>query len=281
MLDSVGNSMLKLSMMSSTAGRVPAQQVIEIAKASNLKGIEWINSHGSSGKELKKLVDDANLQSVAYTMYDETFVNREKGYLDKFKEHLEIAVDANVPHMMIPPFGRVDSKGLSEDRKEWIEYFSEVYPLAKAAGMTLTLESTGLPNSPIVTANEILEVLAAVPQLKVVFDNGNTFTADNPLTAYKKLLPYITHVHLKDNHISNIEKEGFSLRRNNKYMRSALIGTGNQDLKGFLNLLKETNYDSWITLESSDPDKIIPITEALKGNVELINQWELEGGANE
>ena len=179
--------------------------------------------------------------------------------------------------MMIPPFGRVNSKGILEDRKEWIEYFAEVYPLAQAAGMTLTLESTGLQDSPIVTADEILEVLQAVPQLKVVFDNGNTATADNPLSAYKRLLPWIIHVHLKDNHISEIKKEGFLIRRNNQYMRSALIGTGNLDLKSFLRLLKDTNYNSYITLESSDPNKVIPIKESLKGNVRLINQWEDEG----
>ena len=269
--------MFNFSMMSSTAGRVSAKEVVEIAQYSNLTGIEWINSHGSTGKELKKLVDDAGLQSVAYTMYDESFVNREKDYLDHFKAHLEIAVDANVPHMMIPPFGRVNSKGILEDRKEWIEYFAEVYPLAQAAGMTLTLESTGLQDSPIVTADEILEVLQAVPQLKVVFDNGNTATADNPLSAYKRLLPWIIHVHLKDNHISEINRDGFLIRRNHQYMRSALIGTGNLDLKSFLRLLKDTNYNSYITLESSDPNKVIPIKESLKGNVRLINQWEEEG----
>lgn len=268
--------MLKLSMMSSTAGRVPAKKVVEIAKSSNLQGIEWINSHGSTGKELKKLVEDSDLTCVAYTMYDESFVNRENNFLDKFKEHLEIAIDANAPHMMIPPFGRVNSKGLVEDRKEWIEYFSIVYPIAKAAGMTLTLESTGLANSPIVSANEILEILNAVPGLKVVFDNGNTFTADDPIEAYKKLQPWIVHVHLKDSYVQDTIKEGFLIRRNNKYMRSALIGHGDQDLRTFLKLLNDSDYNSWITLESSDPNKVIPIDEALKANVNLITQWELE-----
>ena len=269
--------MLKLSMMSSTAGRVPAEKVVEIAKYSGCGGIEWINSHGSTGKELRKLVESAGLVTAAYTMYDEAFVNRENNYLDKFKEHLEIAVDAGAPHVMIPPFTRVNSKGLEEDRKEWTEYFAEVYPLAEAAGMPLTLESTGLPDSPIVKADEILEVLHAVPGLKVVFDNGNTFSADEPLSACRKLFPWTIHVHLKDNHISDEPDGRAMLKRNGKYMRPALIGTGKQDLRGFLRLLQELRYDRWITLESSDPDKIIPISESLKGNVELVNRWEQEG----
>ena len=49
--------MFNFSMMSSTAGRVSAKEVVEIAQYSNLTGIEWINSHGASGKELKKLVE--------------------------------------------------------------------------------------------------------------------------------------------------------------------------------------------------------------------------------
>ena len=269
--------MLKLSMMSSTAGRVPAEKVVEIAKYSGCGGIEWINSHGSSGKELRKLVDDSGLKTVAYTMYDETFVNRESNYLDKFKEHLEIALDAGAPHVMIPPFARVDSKGLEEDRKEWTEYFAEIYPLAKAAGMPLTLESTGLPDSPIVKADEILEVLEAVPGLKVVFDNGNTFSADDPVSAYRKLLPWIIHVHMKDSYISDVPCEKAILRRNGKYLRPALIGQGDYDLCGFLKLLQETGYDRWITLETSDPERIVPIQEALKTVAERVTHWEQEG----
>lgn len=269
--------MLKFSMMSSTAGRVPAEKVVEIAKYCGLKGIEWINSHGCNGKELRKLVDDSGLKTVAYTMYDETFVNRESNYLDKFKEHLEIALDAGAPHVMIPPFARVDSKGLEEDRKEWTEYFAEVYPLAEAAGMPLTLESTGLPDSPIVKADEILEVLEAVPGLKVVFDNGNTFSADDPVSAYRKLLPWIIHVHMKDSTVLDSPCDGAILRRNGKYMRSALIGDGDLDLCGFLSLLESTGYDRWITLETSDPERIIPIQEALKTVAERVNFWEQEG----
>lgn len=269
--------MLKLSMMSSTAGRVPAEKVIEIAKFSGLKGIEWINSHGSNGKELRKLVEKSGLKTVAYTMYDETFVNRESNYLDKFKEHLEIAVDAGAPHLMIPPFARINSKGLAEDRKEWTEYFAEVYPFAKAAGMTLTLESTGLPDSPIVKADEILEVLEAVPGLKVVFDNGNTFTADEPFSAYRKLLPWIIHVHMKDSSVLDSPCDRAILRRNGKYMRAALIGDGDLDLCGFLSLLESTGYDRWITLETSDPERIIPIQDALKTVAERVNCWEQEG----
>lgn len=81
---------------------------------------------------------------------------------------------------------------------------------------------------------------------------------------------------LKDNHIFNKPDGRAMLKRNGKYMRPALIGTGNQDLRGFLTLLKENGYDRWITLESSDPDRVIPIADALKGNVELVKRWEQE-----
>ena len=268
--------MFKLSMMSSTAGRVPAEKVIEIARKSGISGIEWINSHGSSGKELRQLVCDSGLKTVGYTMYDETFVNRGSDYLDRFKEHLEIAVDAESPQMMIPPFGRINSKGMEEDRKEWIGYFQEVYPLAEAAGMMLTLESTGLPDSPIVSAAEHLEVFESVPGMKLVFDNGNTFCADDPLTAYQKLFPRIIHIHLKDTYISDIS-DGISLRtRNGKFTRQAMIGRGQQDLRSFLKLVDDSGYDGWITLESSDPERKIPITKVLINNISLIRSWEKE-----
>ena len=269
--------MLNLSMMSSTAGRVPAARVVEIAGASGCGGIEWINSHGSSGKELRKLVSDAGLKTVAYTMYDESFVNREADYLDRFKEHLEIAVDAEAPHIMIPPFARVNSKGLEEDRKEWIGYFEEIFPLAEAAGIPLTLESTGLPDSPIVSAEEHLEVFRHVPGLKLVFDNGNTFCADDPLNAFQTLLPWIIHVHLKDTYISDVS-DGISMKkRNGKYTRQAMIGRGQQDLRTFLKLVSAVGYNRWITLESSDPERKIPITEVLINNISLIRSWEKEG----
>jgi sugar phosphate isomerase/epimerase len=209
-------------------------------------------------------------------MYDETFLNRGAEYLDRFKENLEIAVESEAPLMMIPPFARNGNMGPESDRREWIGYFSEIFPLASKARIPLALESTGLLDSPIISADDILEVLHAIPGMKVVFDNGNTSTADDPLAAFERLLPWIIHIHFKDSQISDVSKAGFTVRRNGKYMRQASIGTGSQDLHAIFRMLKETGYDKWITLESSDPDRSIPIKDVLKENIRLIKLWEKE-----
>jgi sugar phosphate isomerase/epimerase len=268
--------MIKLSMMSSVAGRVSAQEVVNKAIECGFDAVEWITGHGSNGKRLRKLVSDVNLEISAYTMYDESFVQRDSNYLERFKENLEIAVEANAPLMMIPPFGIINQTDLKAGRQEWIKYFAEVYPLAQNANMPLALESTGLADSPITSADEIFEVLNNVPGMKLVFDNGNISTADEPLSAFKRLQPWIIHVHFKDNIISDVNKDGFLVRRNGKYMRSVAIGKGCQDLRSIYKMLKADQYDKYITLESSDPDRIIPIAKVLKENIRLISIWDKE-----
>jgi hypothetical protein len=41
-------------------------------------------------------------------------------------------------------------------------------------------------------------------------------------------------------------------------------------------MLKADQYDKYITLESSDPDRIIPIAKVLKENIRLISIWDKE-----
>ena len=154
-------------------GRFTPEQIVATATACGMEAIDWVSTHHTEPAELRKISEDAGLRIAAHTMIKEKFLRRETDYLDEFKASLDDACILGAPVLMLPPFPRIRQVSLEDDRKAWTEYYAQALPLARKAGVTLTLESTGMINSPIVTVSEALEVLRNVPGLKLTLDHGN------------------------------------------------------------------------------------------------------------
>ena len=141
---------------------------------------------------------------------------------------------------------------MEDDRKRYAEYYAKGCELAKAAGVQLTLESTGFLESPITTAEECLEILKQVPDLRVTFDQGNVATADDPESAFLKLRDYVVHFHLKDWLIYDNQVPGSDLKRCGKYFSDVMIGEGDMDIKGFWQLTNEREKALYVNPETKD-----------------------------
>ena len=145
---------MKLCMMSCMMGRFTPEQIVATATACGMEAIDWVSTHHTEPAELRKISEDAGLRIAAHTMIKEKFLRRETDYLDEFKASLDDACILGAPVLMLPPFPRIRQVSLEDDRKAWTEYYAQALPLARKAGVTLTLESTGMINSPIVTVSE-------------------------------------------------------------------------------------------------------------------------------
>ena len=243
---------MKICMMSVMMSEHPVEEIVKVAKLCNMDAIDWIGLHGKTAAELKKLCDDAGLYIAAHTMIKWGFVNGNKNYMDEFKASLDDACTFNAPVLMLPPFARKEQQSMADDRKRYAEYYAAGCELAKAAGVQLTLESTGFLESPITTAEECLEILKQIPDLRVTFDQGNVATADDPESAFLKLRDYVVHFHLKDWLIYDKPVPGSDLKRCGKYFSDVMIGEGDMDIKGFWQLTNEREKALFVNPETKD-----------------------------
>ncbi|MBW3621946.1 MAG: sugar phosphate isomerase/epimerase [Armatimonadetes bacterium] len=122
-----------------------------------------------------------------------------------------------------------------------IELFHEPLRTAKEAGVTLLLENEH--DCYMSTGEETAILLNALaPEgLRCVWDPGNAYRAgETPYpNGYEALKPFITHVHLKDLHVS--EDGGYHW---------VPIGEGDIDYEGHLNALNRDGYSGVISLET-------------------------------
>lgn len=246
---------MKLCMMSVMMGEMSPESIVSYAVECGMTGIDWITLHHSTAKYLKKISDDAGLQIAAYTPLDSSFVNRISDGLDELKKAIENACILGAPNMVIPPFPLANQKSMSEDRKCWIGFYEKAMPLVQDAGLVLCIESTGFRNSPVASGTELLEVVKAVPGLKIAFDNGNTATADDMTTAFEMVQENVVHFHLKDWKIYHTIHPGSDLKRTGKYYQDCVIGEGNLDLVTFLKQHVLPVYNGFFNLEASDPSR--------------------------
>lgn len=241
---------MKICMMSLTMQNSTPEEIVELAAQCNMGSVDWITTHKSDPAWLGKISRDSGLEVAAYTPLDNAYINGEDGWKDEFKYSLEAAVAMGAPVMMVPPFALKKHPDLAEGRKYWTDFYAWATPLAKDAGVILTLESTGFLTSPITTADENLEVLKQVPDLRVTFDNGNIETAEDAKTAYGKLKDYIVRFHLKDWKISDTEFPGSDKKRNGKYFAMSAIGEGSLDLRGLWDVVVPEQKEFTVNLET-------------------------------
>jgi sugar phosphate isomerase/epimerase len=265
---------MKICMMSLMMEESPIEEIVRVAKACNMEAIDWIGLHDKKASELKNLCDNEGLYIAAHTMLKWGFINDDPNYLDEFKSSLEDAVTLGAPVLMLPPFARANQTSFEDDRKRYTEYYAKAYELSSKAGVTLTLESTGFPNSPITTADECLEILNQVPGLMVTFDQGNVATADDPIEAFKKLRKYTVHFHVKDWCVSDVAKEDYELKRCGKYFGSATIGQGDMNMKEFWQMTTSEERQIFVNPETRDwtgkKDPLLVFQEVCK----VMRSWE-------
>ena len=264
---------MNLCMMSCMMYDASPETIVKTAIDCGMNAIDWVTTHNQDPRYLRKLCEDAGLKIVAHTMLKQKFLQRNNDYLDEFRESLDDACTLGAPILMLPPFARENQISMEDDRKAWIEYYAKALPLAQQAGITLTMESTGIHNSPIVTTEEVLEVLRAVPGLKLTLDHGNMQTACDATAAYPLLKDYVVHFHLKDWKIYDSAQPDTTLKRNGKYFANAVIGQGDLDLKGFWNHVDEAGRQLYVNLETKDFSEKQDTPAVLMQVSDLLRHW--------
>ena len=253
---------MKISMMSmvmSEKGFSP-EEIVRTAVDCRMEGIDWVGEHHTPAAVLKKYCDDAGLPVVAYTPLIGNPPWTEDEFVERFKRALDFGVALDAPVMMIPVC-KLDRGSRELDRAKWIEAFARVTPLACQAGITLTFEAMGISMSPIQSADECLEVLKAVPDMRITFDTGNVETVEDPVISYCKLADKVVHAHLKDFLCAPAPMDDgeWHLSLNQKYYKQVEFGKGSSDLQTMWQTMKALGYQGFVNFETSSVEIPLPV----------------------
>jgi sugar phosphate isomerase/epimerase len=163
------------------------------------------------------------------------------------------------------PTGNKETESRDHARANWIEGLKKAVPVARNAGIVLTVENFPGKHSAFVTAEDFLQAHREIPQLRLTYDSGNAASGENPSYSFRKTFPYTVHAHFKDWYISDQPKEGYREMLNGKYFKPALIGEGEIEHTKILKEMKEKNYDKYINIEyEGNQDPYEGIRKAVK-----------------
>lgn len=119
-------------------------------------------------------------------------------------------------------------------------------------GITTSIENHGYY---IQGSDRVQMLLNAVdrPNFKTTLDVGNFMCIDeDPLSAVKKNLKYASMIHLKDFYLRPYDQnpgEGWFPTYSGNYLRGAIVGHGDIDMRGIIKFIKESGYDGFISIE--------------------------------
>ena len=226
------------------------------AQKLGVDGIDFVQprSHGLSMSELRKICLDNGIQPVCSTVFNSAADPgmTKEAWLENTRRIIDDAAELDTGKIMLPTSGR---KGLSREecRKLWLELLAKAVEMGEACGIAVSIESyvVDMEWSPFISSQDILEGIRQVPNLKVTFDSGNHFLAEDMVEAYRRLAPYIVHVHLKDwERLPSLEEKSL-LMGDGHFYRMVPIGRGLVDNRSLLRIMEQDGLSLYYDLEYS------------------------------
>lgn len=230
-------------------GRFDLAGMCRVGRGLGIDGVDIV-SHSFSPLDpalIRKTVEDHGQKVVCYTCFPKlnkpTPEQRAPG-IEEVKKAVEIAKILGTDKIMIHTPG---DHGTSADecRSNWIHGLQEALPLARAAGLSVCIES--IMGSPLAKSREMLQAVRTVPGLKLVFDQGNVFgSGEEPLLFLGACKDHVVHVHFKDGRWrEETTKEG----KRTRHYSNELIGEGAIDHAAILRAMRDAGYAGHIDIE--------------------------------
>ncbi len=177
-------------------------------------------------------------------------VERVKAYVD-LAETLGITLMRHdvVAHGAVPGD---DTPAFEEALPRIVAASKEIAQYAAEHGVTTSLENHGFF---VQSSDRVRRIVLAVdePNFKTTLDVGNFVCVDeDPAAAVPANLPYASIVHFKDFYIRPADAdpgEGWFRSRGGKYLRGAVVGNGDIDLRSVAASIKASGYDGFASIE--------------------------------
>ena len=244
------------------------KELISLAKELGFDGIEFAEIHTPEGmtkeeyaKELRAECEKQGVEAVQYSVGAD-FIYGSDGDLEKEIERLKgevlIAYALGVKGMRHDATGgyRDEDKkhnGFEQALPRIVKGYREVTDFAEKHGIRTMIENHGYFCQ---DSDRVERIITGVnhKNFGALIDMGNFLCADeNPVNAVSRLAPFVSYLHAKDFHIKSGSEfapcDGFFKSRGGNYLRGAVLGHGNVPVYQILNIIKDTGYEGYITLE--------------------------------
>ncbi|MBM7587124.1 sugar phosphate isomerase/epimerase [Bacillus pakistanensis] len=241
--------------------------------------IQWISDNGGEHMEIvpygysvvdnieladdiRKKANETEIELSAYSL-PANFVQDTQELFDeevsRLKRHVDIVnrlgikiMRHDVTAFMLKP-EEMSIHYFDKHFSKIVEGSQRIADYAAKFGITTTIENHGFN---VQSSDRVQRVIHAVNRenFKTTLDIGNFLCADeDPLVGVKKNIGYAATVHFKDFYIRPYYEnpgDGVWFRTvNENYLRGAIVGHGDINIREVIKLVKNAGYDGFLTVE--------------------------------
>lgn len=192
-----------------------------------------------------------------YAIYANFGVDTDEEYaneIERVKREVDIAARLGVKLMRHDVAGRSDTsiKQFNSEVDTLADACRQVADYAAQYGITTSVENHGY----YIQASDRVQALVhavARSNYRTTLDVGNFMCADeDPIAAVKNNIPYTSIVHIKDFYLrpaSQNPGEGWFKTTSGNYLRAAIAGHGDINLREIIRIIKESGFDGYFSIE--------------------------------
>jgi len=244
-----------------------------------LQVVQWIADNGSEHVEIVPMPFDLNLAEQAETVkavrqkakdngidissytIGAQFIQADKPAYEK--EIARVMKQVDVANALGVKFMRHDAASrpipecsieqFEKDLPQIVEACGRIADHAKQYGITTSVENHGFF---VQKSDRVRRLVNAVGRqnFKTTIDIGNFMCADeNPVAAVKNNISYASMVHVKDFYFRPSDRgnpgEGWFQTPGGNFLRGAIVGNGDIDMKSVLKIIKDSGYNGYLSIE--------------------------------
>ena len=253
--------------------------IIDKAKEFGCAGIEysqgdWMNEPDAA-KRIKEKAAECGLEVPSFCISAD-FINGSNGdtkaEIERVKKMVDFAAEmgaARMRHDVTGGFRGIKvCRGYDDALKIIAPAIYEVAAYAEQKGVGTMTENHGFFSQDANRVEKLINTVAH-PNFGALVDIGNFMCADeDPSVSVGIMAPYAVHVHAKDFHWNNgmypNPGKGWFQTRAGNFIRGAIIGHGEANVKQSIAILKKAGYDGFVSVEFEGmEDKLIGIEYGL------------------
>ncbi len=242
-------SKMKLSATSWSFPYCTLKEITGILKALGIEAVDLGFFYSANiGKEKllaspKKLANELKKHDITYSnlyyLFGNTLAERnlasnqnQKENLEDFKRAMTFCKSLEIPTVMLLPGVINKGQGRKEALAQTAKNLNALMPIAKAAGVTLTIEPH--VHSYLESPSLVLELLEQVPDLKLALDYAHFVCLGYRQEEIDMLAPYAAHVHL---------------RQARPGVLQAKLDEGTINFPALMATLRDSGYEGYLSLE--------------------------------
>lgn len=250
------------------------EELCDITKEMGFDGIEFTpivaDDPVARAKEIRQHCDEIGLEISSYTVGANFLKENIDEVMATLRLHVDTAEALGAKVMRHDACGDPKIPGVSyrESIQKIAPYIREITEYAEAKGIKTCTENHGVYMQDPERVEELIRTVNH-PNYGWLLDMGNFLCADcdNLLNAYDRAIPYVFHVHAKDFLWKpGTERDpaswGWFKTRGGNHIRGTIVGHGVVPVRQCMAMLKNANYDGYVTVEFEGQEENLRAVEA-------------------